>query len=41
MISAAKFAQASKAIIPARVYGEGALCKRLEYYLTECLINYL
>merc|ERR1712136_376979 len=25
MISAAKFAQASKAIIPARVYGEGAL----------------
>ena len=25
MISAAKFAQASKAIIPARAYGQGAL----------------
>ena len=27
MISAAKFAQASKAILPARVYGVGALGK--------------
>ena len=36
MISAAKFAQASKAILPARSYGEGALGKSLK--LVECCV---
>lgn len=40
MISAAKFAQASKAIIPARTYGVGALSKSRSHYLRYGIYMY-
>ena len=41
MISAAKFAQASKAIVPARAYGEGAVGMLIYTdYLIQLLIYY-